>query len=228
MWKETKDGLYKHFEFKDFVEAFDFMKRVGELAEKYNHHPKWTNVYGTVDIWLSTHEEGDSITKKDKELAIQIDRLNGEMEINDDKKTTSKTTEVSVIKLYTDGGSRGNPGPSASGYVLYDEADQELEKDGLFLGVTTNNQAEYRALKLGLESAQKYSPKTVRVFMDSLLIVNQMTGHYKIKNKDLLPVYQSVKDLTAQFEDVTFTHVPRELNKVADGEVNRVLDEQTS
>ena len=75
MWQETDQGLYKKFVFKDFNEAFAFMARVAEVVEKMNHHPRWTNVWDTVEIWLSTHSAGDAITKKDRNLAQQIDAL---------------------------------------------------------------------------------------------------------------------------------------------------------
>src|SRR5205807_1985894 len=100
---------------------------------------------------------------------------------------------ISAVKLYADGGSRGNPGPSASGYVILNMADKLLTKDGLYLGITTNNQAEYRALKLGLEKALNLNARTVEVYMDSLLVINQMKGIYRIKNSELLPVHRAIK-----------------------------------
>jgi 4a-hydroxytetrahydrobiopterin dehydratase len=73
MWRETKDGLYRQFEFKDFAEAFGFMRRVAELAEARQHHPRWTNEWNRVEIWLCTHDAGDKITPKDRDLAAAID-----------------------------------------------------------------------------------------------------------------------------------------------------------
>ncbi|MBL7707765.1 MAG: 4a-hydroxytetrahydrobiopterin dehydratase [Chitinophagaceae bacterium] len=75
MWKETDNKLYRKFQFKNFSEAFAFMTRVAIEAEKMDHHPLWTNVYNTVEIWLSTHDAGDIITGKDHKLAAQIDAL---------------------------------------------------------------------------------------------------------------------------------------------------------
>ena len=75
MWKEKKNSLYRKFQFKNFSEAFAFMTRVALEAEKMDHHPLWTNVYNTVEIWLSTHSEGDVITAKDRQLAKKIDQL---------------------------------------------------------------------------------------------------------------------------------------------------------
>lgn len=128
------------------------------------------------------------------------------------------------FKMYADGGSRGNPGPSASGYVLYDEAGKIVVENGLFLGVTTNNQAEYQALKIGMEDALQRGAKHLDVFMDSLLVINQMKGLFKVKNRDLLPIHLSIKELASRLDQVTYTHVPRALNKKADAMVNEVLD----
>jgi 4a-hydroxytetrahydrobiopterin dehydratase len=75
MWQETSNTLYRKFEFKDFSEAFAFMTRVALVAEKMNHHPKWTNVWNTVEIWLSTHDAGDVVTERDHKLARAIDAL---------------------------------------------------------------------------------------------------------------------------------------------------------
>lgn len=128
------------------------------------------------------------------------------------------------VKLFADGGSRGNPGHSASGYALLDMNDVVLKKSGVYLGITTNNQAEYQALKFGLDEAQKLGAREVDVYMDSLLVVNQMKGIFKVKNRDLWPIHEAVKELCGQFTSVKFTHIPRELNKLADGEVNETLD----
>ena len=75
MWQEKNNKLYRKFQFKDFSEAFAFMTRVALEAEKMDHHPLWTNVYNSVEIWLSTHSAGDVVTSKDKQLAEKIDDL---------------------------------------------------------------------------------------------------------------------------------------------------------
>jgi 4a-hydroxytetrahydrobiopterin dehydratase len=75
MWEEKENSLYKKFEFKDFNEAFGFMSRVALIAEKMDHHPKWTNVWNSLEIWLSTHSAGDIVTEKDKKLASAIDAI---------------------------------------------------------------------------------------------------------------------------------------------------------
>ncbi len=145
----------------------------------------------------------------------------------DKSSVAKKTTEYEILKLFTDGGSRGNPGPSASGFVLYDEQDIVVYAGGEYLGITTNNQAEYQAVRLGIKKALEYKPKELKIFMDSLLVVNQMNGVFKIKNRDLWPIHSDIKALIQKISKVTFTHVPRELNKEADAEVNKVLDSAT-
>jgi 4a-hydroxytetrahydrobiopterin dehydratase len=75
MWTEKDNKLYRKFQFKDFSEAFAFMTRVAMIAEKMDHHPLWTNVWNTVEVWLSTHDAGDIVTDKDRKLAAAIDKL---------------------------------------------------------------------------------------------------------------------------------------------------------
>jgi ribonuclease HI len=136
-------------------------------------------------------------------------------------------SRVTALKIFADGGSRGNPGPSASGYVLLNaKTDEVIVDKGVYIGVTTNNQAEYQALKFALEEAHKMSAATLDIYMDSLLVTNQMKGIFKIKNRDLWPVHDACRALVKRFKQVSFTHVPRAMNKLADSAVNRALDEQ--
>ena len=128
-------------------------------------------------------------------------------------------------KVFTDGGSRNNPGDSACAYVICKMDDTVVEKGGYYMGIATNNQAEYYGFKKGLERARDLGIEKINLFSDSQLVVNQMKGVYKVKNQELAPLHQEVKDLAESFEKVSFTYVPRELNKIADGEVNRILDE---
>jgi ribonuclease HI/pterin-4a-carbinolamine dehydratase len=220
MWQETKHGLYKQFNFENFKQAWAFMQQVAELAEQAQHHPRWENEWSVVQIWLITHEGPDPITDKDREMAKAIDGL------LEPPVVASAEPHPDEVKLFGDGGSRGNPGPSASGFVILDMEDTVLVDKGVYLGVTTNNQAEYTALKLGLEEALSMGVKQVHVYMDSLLVVNQMKGIFKVKNRDLWPIHDAIKGLAAKFEHISFSHVPREFNKLADAAVNRALDEQ--
>jgi ribonuclease HI len=129
-------------------------------------------------------------------------------------------------KIYTDGGSRGNPGQSACAYVICKMDNSVVEKSGYYLGVATNNQAEYYGFKKGLERARDLGIDKITLHSDSQLVVNQMKGAYKVKNQELAPLYAEVKALADSFEKIEFVYVPREYNKEADREVNRILDEQ--
>lgn len=221
MWQETKHGLYKQFNFENFKEAWAFMERVAELAEEFQHHPRWENEWSVVQIWLITHDGGKKVTDKDRQMAKVIDALLvGKSTAND------VTPHPEEVKIFADGGSRGNPGPSASGFVILDMEDTVLVDKGVYLGVTTNNQAEYTALKLALEEALKMGVREAHVYLDSLLVVNQMKGIFKVKNRDLWPIHDAIKQMVRKFKQVNFSHVPREFNKLADAAVNRALDEQ--
>ena len=128
--------------------------------------------------------------------------------------------------IYTDGGSRGNPGPSAAGVALVDNKDQVVDQGGEYLGITTNNQAEYQAVRIGLKMALARGWTSVELRADSLLVINQLKGVYTVKNRELWPIYDNVLQLIGQFDEVKFTHIPRELNQIADGMVNKTLDAQ--
>jgi ribonuclease HI len=132
----------------------------------------------------------------------------------------------SHIKIFTDGGSRGNPGPSASAAVLYSEDGDMIGSASLYLGKTTNNQAEYTAIIIGLEEAKAMGAETIELCMDSELAVKQLKGEYKVKNPEIAKRFLEVKNLITQFDHVKIKHVRRELNKAADALVNEVLDKQ--
>lgn len=223
MWQKQNNQLYKEFSFKDFKEAFRFMSEVAKLAETLNHHPRWLNEWNIVQFWLFTHSAGE-ITDRDIELSKGIDSLYNKLKQQEDKAPTSSINAPDEIKLYADGGSRGNPGPSAGGFVIMNMDNEVIYESGKYLGITTNNQAEYHSLKGGLEAAVKMGVRKVHVHMDSLLVVNQMKGIFKVKNRDLWPIHEAIKGLLPMFDKVNFTHVPRELNKLADSMVNQTLD----
>ena len=144
---------------------------------------------------------------------------------NNSVNDVTKATKITEVKLYTDGGSRGNPGPSALGYVVKDINDELLESGSKYIGLTTNNQAEYQAVRAGLAACAQYTNGTVSVFSDSQLVANQMNGIYKIKNRELWPIHQAIKQLCEHsFDRVSFTYIPREYNKEADAMVNEALD----
>ncbi len=166
----------------------------------------------------------DNVTKETLQRYSNQSNFRG---INQSYDVTSTTLDNETeVTVYTDGGSRGNPGPSAAGFVILNKNDEVLFEGGKYLGITTNNQAEYQAVKLGLEKAYELGANVVKFKMDSLLIVNQMLGVYQIKNRDLWPIYAHIKETIKKFERVTFSHVRREFNKEADALVNKVLDER--
>jgi ribonuclease HI len=131
------------------------------------------------------------------------------------------------VILHTDGGSRGNPGPAAIGVVVELEADGVREVVGEVaqtIGVASNNVAEYRAVIRGLEEATLLEATSVSCFLDSLLVVEQLNGRYRVKHADMIPLHARVRDLAAGFEKVTYQHVRREQNREADKLVNQALD----
>lgn len=130
------------------------------------------------------------------------------------------------VVINADGGSRGNPGPSASGFVIQDPAnDMVVVADGgKFLGVTTNNQAEYRAVLHALEDSKELGVEEIEFRLDSLLVVNQLNGLWRVKNKDLWPIFEQIKELAKGFKKVTYAHVLREYNKRADAKANEIMD----
>ncbi len=126
--------------------------------------------------------------------------------------------------LYADGGSRGNPGPAASGAVLYGDDGAVLAEIGTFLGVTTNNVAEWTGLLQGLEAALARGVDELAVRLDSELVVKQLSGDYRVKHPGLIPLHAKAKMLLRKFGRVDVRHVPRKENKAADAVVNQVLD----
>lgn len=126
--------------------------------------------------------------------------------------------------MFADGGSRGNPGPAASGAVLFDEAGAVLREVGTFLGVATNNVAEWTGLLTGLEAALELGVDDLAVRLDSELVVKQISGAYRVKNEGLIPLHAKAKVLLRKFARVDVKHVPRKQNAAADALVNQVLD----
>ena len=135
------------------------------------------------------------------------------------------TTTAGAWTLRCDGGSRGNPGPGALGYVLCDASGAEVEARGEFLGNCTNNVAEYRSLIAGLLAAARHGVKTLVVRMDSELVVRQMLGQYKVKNEGLKPLHTEARHAAAKLGQVRYESVPRDDNGRADALVNEALDE---
>lgn len=134
------------------------------------------------------------------------------------------------IIIYTDGGSRGNPGPAAIGVVYTSEKGEVIKRYSETLGVKTNNEAEYTGIIMALKKfkslfGKELAKKTeLEIRSDSELIVNQLNGEYKLVNEKIIPLFVQVWNLKTEFLKVKFKHIPREKNKEADRLVNEALD----
>ncbi len=134
------------------------------------------------------------------------------------------------IVIYTDGGSKGNPGPAGAGVVIADVKERVIKKYANFIGVRTNNEAEYEAVILGLQKIKallgkkKIKNTKIEFRMDSQLVVRQLNGQYKIEEERLFPLFIKIWNLKMDFGPVSFAEIPREKNKEADKLVNEAID----
>lgn len=133
--------------------------------------------------------------------------------------------------LYADGGARGNPGPAGAGAVVFDASGKRVAEVADYLGVATNNVAEYEAVIRGLTALVEAFPEghfkhaSLEIRMDSKLVIEQLRGAYKVKHPNLIPRYLAAKNLIARsFSKVEYLHVPRERNKDADALANQAMD----
>ncbi len=131
---------------------------------------------------------------------------------------------MNKIIIFSDGGARGNPGPAGIGAVLYSEDKKIVAEISQYLGETTNNQAEYKALIAALKEAKNLKAEELICYLDSELVVKQLNREYKIKNKDLAPLFLEVYNLSLSFKKISFIHIPREKNTVADSLANKAMD----
>ena len=136
---------------------------------------------------------------------------------------SSRDTANSAM-IYVEGASRGNPGPSGIGYQIIDTDGKVLEQGGEFIGFATSRVAEYYAMKNGIEHAIRLGLKSARFFSDSLMVVNQLNGIFSIKNPDIISIYNNIQKLLENFDSVSFTHLSRADNVVADSEANSAID----
>lgn len=135
-------------------------------------------------------------------------------------------SKFNKIYIVTDGASRSNPGPSAIGYGLYDPGWNVIEEKAEYIGRATNNEAEYRALIKALGRAAEYCTDEILHYSDSELLIRQLKGHYRVKAKNLIPLFDTVMKLGKKFKSMTHVHVPRTNKHVQkiDGLVNDALD----
>ena len=166
-----------------------------------------------------------------KDLSNSNTRLNETsmtvLEIEEGKVTPSRASlrdTANSVTVNVDGASRGNPGPSGIGYCIYDYNGQILEQNGEFIGFATSRVAEYCAMRKGVERAAELGFKAVKFVSDSLMVVNQLNGIFHIKNQDIIPIYEDIQEKLNAFEAVSFVHVPRSQNLIADHEANVAIN----
>ena len=133
-------------------------------------------------------------------------------------------SESSMINIYVDGASRGNPGEAGVGVVISTTDGKVLKETGRYLGKTTNNVAEYQALIIALKEAKSLGAEAIKIFADSELMVKQIKGEYKVKSAGLLPLYQEAKALLMEFSRYGIIHINREKNTEADRLANQAID----
>ena len=195
-----------------------------------------SNLYIVYDITISSHkkpEPRDRYTsyKYIKDLSNKSVHLNeascSVFEIMDGKTNSGKISArdtASSVTIYVDGASRGNPGPSGIGRCVVSSNGEIIDRGGEFIGFATSRIAEYQAMRSGIQHAIDMGLKTVRFVSDSLMVVNQLNGIFKVKNNDIRPIYNEILELMEQFDAISFTHVPRSENVIADSEANRAID----
>ncbi len=138
----------------------------------------------------------------------------------------STSDGVTRLLIYTDGAARGNPGPAGAGAVLRDESSGKIVAEiARFLGIRTNNYAEWTAVELALAEALRLGAAQVDLRMDSELVARQISGRYRVKHPDLKPIHARVMAMLARLDAYTVGHVPRELNREADRLSNVAIDQ---
>lgn len=130
-----------------------------------------------------------------------------------------------ALQAYIDGGARGNPGPAGYGVLIQDESENVIHEEARFIGVQTNNYAEYRALIYALQYAVDNGVESFRVYSDSELLVRQINGQYKVKAPNLKPVFAEASSLVARIPNFRISHIPRRKNHLADKLANKAMDQ---
>ena len=195
-----------------------------------------SNLYIVYDLYI---EKDIKPTPKDRYTAfkfvkeftssnIRLDEASmSVIEIEEGKTTSgriaSRDTMNSVV-INVDGASRGNPGPSGIGYCIYNNDGHIIKQGGEFIGFATSRVAEYFAMRKGIELAIELGYKKVRFISDSLMVVNQLNGIFTVKNRDVMPIYKDIQDKLGSFEAVSFAHVNRDKNVIADYEANFAIN----
>ncbi len=131
-----------------------------------------------------------------------------------------------ILTIYTDGASRGNPGKASYGFVIFNDNKKKIYEEGKYLGIKTNNFAEYTAVLKALEYVIENFPLVteIKFFMDSKLVAEQLSGRWKIKSPNIIPLVNKIKSLSETFKEISYSHVPRSENYLADAQANKALD----
>ena len=125
--------------------------------------------------------------------------------------------------IYTDGGARNNPGPAGIGAVLMSEDEKAIARISEYIGNTTNNQAEYRAVIAAIKKAKELGAEELNFYLDSELVVKQLNREYKVKDKDLALLFVQIYNISLSFKKITFNYIPREMNEEADRLANEAM-----
>ena len=184
------------------------------LDDEYDHY-----------IWksLSNMQQSEITNSTATLLNIGIEQKNNDSDlVLDNAKSDVKKT---VFTIHSDGGSRGNPGPSASAFIITDQNNNIVTQGGKFLGRSDSGMAEYIGVELALRKAIELEIRNVEFRSDSLMVVNQINGLFAVKNREFRPIHDRIVRLLPQFQRINFRHVHREYNRVADALVNKILDE---
>ena len=150
-------------------------------------------------------------------------------QITTEKITPANEKNIGNLRIFSDGGARGNPGPAAIAFIIQNETGKTLLSDTKYIGIATNNQAEYKAILSALQAASKLETENLTCYLDSELVTKQLQGKYRVKNPELKQLWQNVHQAKQQFANIKFINVPRTDRTIqkADKLLNQTLDKQT-
>lgn len=226
-----------HAEAPKLADYMDEMR--GNIADDLNCPDNRINIKATTWEKLGFVGRGEGIAADAVVLLVSTDSKSDEDKIketetkpaakplqlvDDDTPIEHRVKTKGTLTIYTDGASRGNPGPSSAGAVILDSAGNTLKEISMFLGTMTNNQAEYQALILALKEASSLRPERLVIRMDSQLIVRQISGEYKVKDAKLKPLFALVIQQLKFLKSWDIEHIPRNQNNRADTLANKALD----
>lgn len=195
-----------------FDVAIDTDQRV-TLDDEYDHY-----------IWKQLSEIQQNVVTNSTTILLNLGAektAQPDLVLDDSKSVDNLTTLI----IHSDGGSRGNPGPSAAAYIIMDRDENIVAQGGKFLGRGDSGMAEYVGVELALAKAAELGAEVVEFYSDSLMVVNQLNGLFAVKNREFRDVHERILRLMVRFRRISFRHVNRELNRMADGLVNKILDE---